>query len=441
MKMKYISWLSVLSILALSGCEDGMERAAGEGGSVCVLASRAGADASVWEDGTRMMVRNYTVVDDKGTDREDVFTFGGGSWTPGKPGKYERVLEWGDNPAIDLVAYIEKTGAEFDRVELQAGADGAVEQKADNLDGFDYLYSINYGLAKPADGKLSLEFGHVMSKIVINVKGRDLSSVEHVMLKSPRVMTLDGGQWTPDVEDKVDIRLPYEGSSSFVAYVVPHVWVRPEVSLYMVGETDEPKLAKYRNDIVLEVGKEYSLSIDLNTVDLSISFDSSVDVKEWGGETQQEAVVIPKWSGKVAESFAGGSGTEENPYLISNGEQLALMAQEVNKHSGSGSNVPVYNGAFFRLTSDIDLDNKDWIPIGNGISKGKFAGSFDGDGHQIYNLKVQRIRLSTNFSLSFRHVSSYDNSCTLQSSCVCGQSCVVPSFPFPASSLASLHDA
>lgn len=53
----------------------------------------------------------------------------------------------------------------------------------------------------------------------------------------------------------------------------------------------------------------------------------------------------------------------------------------------------------------------------------------------------QRIRLSTNFSLSFRHVSSYDNSCTLQSSCVCGQSCVVPSFPFPASSLASLHGA
>lgn len=53
----------------------------------------------------------------------------------------------------------------------------------------------------------------------------------------------------------------------------------------------------------------------------------------------------------------------------------------------------------------------------------------------------QRIRLSTNFSLSFRHVSSYDNSCTLQSSCVCGQSCVVPSFPFPASSLVSLHGA
>lgn len=310
MKMKYISWLSILSVLALSGCEDGMERAAEIGDSVCVLASRAGADASVWEDDTSMKVRNYTVTDDNGEAREDVFTFGGGSWTPGKPGKYERVLEWNGNSTIDLVAYIEKTGTGFDKVELQAGDDDAVEQKADNLDGFDYLYSINYGLAKPADGKLSLEFGHVMSKIVINVKGRDLSSVEHVMLKSPRVMTFDGEQWTPDVEDKVDIRLPYEGSSSFVAYVVPHVWVRPEVSLYMVGETDEPKLAKYRNDIVLEVGKEYSLSIDLNTGDLSISFDSSVDVKEWGGETQQEAVVIPKWSGKVAESFAGGSGTE-----------------------------------------------------------------------------------------------------------------------------------
>ena len=151
----------------------------------CLLytsASRAGADASVWEDDTSMKVRNYTVTDDNGEAREDVFTFGGGSWTPGKPGKYERVLEWNGNSTIDLVAYIEKTGTGFDKVELQAGDDDAVEQKADNLDGFDYLYSINYGLAKPADGKLSLEFGHVMSKIVINVKGRDLSSVEHVKM-------------------------------------------------------------------------------------------------------------------------------------------------------------------------------------------------------------------------------------------------------------------
>lgn len=153
MKMKYISWLSILSVLALSGCEDGMERAAEIGDSVCVLASRAGADASVWEDDTSMKVRNYTVTDDNGEAREDVFTFGGGSWTPGKPGKYERVLEWNGNSTIDLVAYIEKTGTGFDKVELQAGDDDAVEQKADNLDGFDYLYSINYGLAKPAGRK------------------------------------------------------------------------------------------------------------------------------------------------------------------------------------------------------------------------------------------------------------------------------------------------
>lgn len=66
MKMKYISWLSILSVLALSGCEDGMERAAEIGDSVCVLASRAGADASVWEDDTSMKVRNYTVTDDNG---------------------------------------------------------------------------------------------------------------------------------------------------------------------------------------------------------------------------------------------------------------------------------------------------------------------------------------------------------------------------------------
>lgn len=31
------------------------------------------------------------------------------------------------------------------------------------------------------------------------------------------------------------------------------------------------------------------------------------------------------WDGSVADSFAGGSGTEDDPYLISNGKELAFF--------------------------------------------------------------------------------------------------------------------
>ena len=33
------------------------------------------------------------------------------------------------------------------------------------------------------------------------------------------------------------------------------------------------------------------------------------------------------WDGTTATSFAGGDGTENNPYQISNGAELALMSK------------------------------------------------------------------------------------------------------------------
>ena len=37
------------------------------------------------------------------------------------------------------------------------------------------------------------------------------------------------------------------------------------------------------------------------------------------------------WDGSVATAFAGGDGTESNPYQIADGAQLAYLASEVNK--------------------------------------------------------------------------------------------------------------
>ena len=47
-----------------------------------------------------------------------------------------------------------------------------------------------------------------------------------------------------------------------------------------------------------------------------------------------------------ADSFAGGNGTENSPYLISNREQLDLFSSLVN-----GSDE--YAGASYKLTADI----------------------------------------------------------------------------------------
>mgnify|MGYP004616677557 CR=1 FL=1 len=95
------------------------------------------------------------------------------------------------------------------------------------------------------------------------------------------------------------------------------------------------------------------------------------------------------WDGSIASAFAGGTGTESDPYQIADGAQLAYLASEVNKGQP-------YENACFVLTADIDLGNHDWTPIGNSFSDALlggtdysvFAGNLDGKGHTVSNISV-----------------------------------------------------
>ena len=80
------------------------------------------------------------------------------------------------------------------------------------------------------------------------------------------------------------------------------------------------------------------------------------------------------WDGKTATEPAKDAN---GVYQISNGAELAWFAQQVN--SGKGSIAAV-------LTNDIDLAAYEWTTIGN--SSKKFAGSFDGQGHKVFNLSI-----------------------------------------------------
>ena len=52
-----------------------------------------------------------------------------------------------------------------------------------------------------------------------------------------------------------------------------------------------------------------------------------------------------------ADGYAGGDGTRENPYLISNADQLAKLANDVNT-------IPNFSrGRYFRLTQDIVVND------------------------------------------------------------------------------------
>lgn len=102
-----------------------------------------------------------------------------------------------------------------------------------------------------------------------------------------------------------------------------------------------------------------------------------------------DGVPATAWRDNAAAAFAGGSGTEADPYLITDGAQLAKVAKDVE------DKVTVYKDVYFRLENDIDLSAHRWNPIGvwkwyeNGASENKtFAGFLDGNGKTITGLIV-----------------------------------------------------
>lgn len=95
---------------------------------------------------------------------------------------------------------------------------------------------------------------------------------------------------------------------------------------------------------------------------------------------------------RYAQNYAGGSGTKNDPYLISNDMELAKLARDVN----NGNTSQAFLGKYFKLTADIDLKNGIWMPIGKYYNYGNgngnnrlFFGKFDGNGHVIKNMHIQ----------------------------------------------------
>lgn len=86
------------------------------------------------------------------------------------------------------------------------------------------------------------------------------------------------------------------------------------------------------------------------------------------------------------ESFSGGTGTEKDPWLISTADDLFRLAAQINGETQGY----VYREAHYRLTGNIDLGNKNWMPIGVGetFSRYGFCGVFDGDGYTVSGMRA-----------------------------------------------------
>ena len=87
-------------------------------------------------------------------------------------------------------------------------------------------------------------------------------------------------------------------------------------------------------------------------------------------------------AGEYSSSFAGGTGTESDPYQISDVDELQYMNLDLTAH--------------YILVNDIDaLETSEWnagagfLPVGNSPTN-SFTGAFDGDGYTISDLFIDK---------------------------------------------------
>ena len=110
------------------------------------------------------------------------------------------------------------------------------------------------------------------------------------------------------------------------------------------------------------------------------------------------------WDGTtVATAFAGGTGTETDPYIIATAGQLIYLRNQVN-------NGQSYNGMYFRLDADLDMASNSFGDsigyINSSYTSFWFDGHFDGNNHAISNLTIT----STNgYTALFGNVGSGTN--------------------------------
>ena len=115
------------------------------------------------------------------------------------------------------------------------------------------------------------------------------------------------------------------------------------------------------------------------------------------------------WDGSIADGFAGGTGTEDDPFLITNGAELAYFGYTVNVERNR------YTGQYLKLANDIYLnDTTNWQEWGSMDASGSviapanewtaigindnsdypnswpslFNATFDGDGHFVSGIYI-----------------------------------------------------
>ena len=154
------------------------------------------------------------------------------------------------------------------------------------------------------------------------------------------------------------------------------------------------ELFKTKKSVALICAVSLLLSSIIAAIPLTASADKNAESTPeiWGGKDGLDVTAV---------EYAGGDGTEDNPYLIENGDQLYKAAVEGESK-------------YFRLENDIylnDVSDESWYSgtdLNEWITDGKtFCGHFDGNGYVVHGIYYKDT--ATEMAALFPKLGPYDD--------------------------------
>ncbi|MBQ1186429.1 MAG: hypothetical protein IIX54_01915 [Clostridia bacterium] len=203
--------------------------------------------------------------------------------------------------------------------------------------------------------------------------------------------TLDGGSTKGLIGNIWDASVAIENAYNANGAIVSDMWLSNiDSGLKNVYATDKglyvDKVVGLTTDNMqgLDVFTNEAKMPNINVDDAFVAQDGYPVLKVFTDLQTDTVVETPGqvWTGTIAEEFAQGEGTEDDPYIISTAAELAYAV----KYNGFG-------GKYFELSHDIflnDISNKLWYRSADCnewfADSAGFNGHIDGKGHIVYGI-------------------------------------------------------
>jgi PKD repeat protein len=210
--------------------------------------------------------------------------------------------------------------------------------------------------------------------------------------------------WMPDYDYSRNDGYPVLRDPNFIVTELPSPAINPEPASqvhYLLPNTSlgwqtgfNPQYTNPPTGFRLYLGTDNPPSNMANGIDVGLQINYYPNLPNDLGVTYYWQIIpyndignagnCPIWS-FTTDYFAGGSGTEADPWQVANAAQLNMVREFISYY-------PYQN---FIQTADIDLgiapwnQGEGWVPIGSWDSS-RFRGSYDGNGHIIDNLYINR---------------------------------------------------